>query len=93
MLSGEKIAAERQFRNTISEICRENGVTYRDFYDIDSFGGDPEEFFDPSHATFVNTQRMMNALFNIPPEKKAVRVPTDEDLLDHLPERTSLTLE
>jgi hypothetical protein len=64
--------------------CSQFGFLYRDFSDLASFSGDPDEFWDSVHQTPVNIQRMMNALFGIDPKTEVVSLPSDIELLRRL---------
>jgi hypothetical protein len=71
-------------------ICTQHACIYRDFTSLASFSGSRAEFWDGAHQTPVNLRRMMNALFDLPPNKIVVAVPTDDTILKHLPATTTL---
>jgi hypothetical protein len=82
-------------RSVLSEklrtICTEYGAAYRDFTDLASFNGDPKEFFDGHHQSSANLRKMVNVLFGLRPTDQVAKVPTDRDLLKHLPAISTLT--
>jgi hypothetical protein len=53
---------EAEVRNYLEGVCRAHGVWFRDFSNLDSFGGDSQEFFDGVHPTEINTRRMIEKL-------------------------------
>lgn len=49
---------------TLAARCQSGGCTYRDFTDLASFGGDPDDFDDGTHMTPRNGRRMLAAIFD-----------------------------
>jgi hypothetical protein len=84
----------RKVRGELSAVLRRNcdsfGFVYRDFSDLSSYGGDPNEFWDGSHQTPANLRRMVNALFGIAPSRCVIKLPTDGEVLHNLPAVTTL---
>jgi hypothetical protein len=54
---------ERSIREQITTLARDRGARLVDFSAVESFGGDPREFYDSIHPTVPNTRRMIDALF------------------------------
>jgi hypothetical protein len=77
-------------RLRLNAICRSRGAVFRDFTSLASYGGDPDEFWDGAHQTPENLRRMLNAAFDRPSRYVAARVPSDFELLEHLPAVTTL---
>jgi hypothetical protein len=74
----------------LQSICAQHGCMYRDFTSLATYGGSRAEFWDGAHQTPVNLRRMINVLFDLPPNTIAATVPTDEALLKHLPAVSTL---
>jgi len=74
----------------LRECCGQRGIPYRNFSKLESFCGDPNEFWDGSHQTPINLCRMVNALFDLDPRKEVVRLPTNLEIANHLPAVTTL---
>jgi hypothetical protein len=70
-----------ELKKLVSEECRSLALNYRDFSDLASFGGAPDEFWDSCHQTPANMQRMTNVLFGINPMHSMARLPSEVDLL------------
>lgn len=64
--------------------CRTYGCIYRDFSDMASFAGDPNEFWDSLHQTPVNMRRMTNALFGLDPKRPVIDLPSEVEILRQL---------
>lgn len=75
----------------IADLCTRHGATYRDFRRLESFGGDPNLFWDGAHQRPENVRRMINALFGKPPDEVVVKLPTDLEIVRKPPKITSLT--
>ena len=82
--------ARDRLNGMLKELCQRYGATYRDFRRLDSFAADPKEFWDGAHLTPENMRRMVNALFDKPPEQVLVKVDSDREILDRLPKVTTL---
>jgi hypothetical protein len=92
--TGQLSRARSAMGRNLQRICTEYDATYLDFTDLASYGGDPREFYDTIHQTPINTRRMMNVLFGIRArDDVATHLPTDSDILKHLPPVTTLTPE
>lgn len=83
--------ATRDEGRELAQMCAATGATYRDFTDIASYGGDPNEFWDGVHQTPENIRRMINTLFGHKPDEVVVKVPTDLEIMKNLPKITTLT--
>ena len=90
MLTPELRQVRAQLSGALRECCAESGFAYRDFSDLSSYAGDPDEFIDGSHQTAENLRRMVNALFGIAPSVRVVHLRTDQEILHHLPAVTTL---
>jgi hypothetical protein len=77
-----------QYRQRLSgqvrEMCGKYSCKYFDFSNLNSFGGDPDEFWDGLHQTPANLQRISNVMFGFPPDYQAAILPTDEELLEQI---------
>jgi hypothetical protein len=73
-----------KLRTLLTEDCARRGFVYRDFSNLESFGGTAEEFWDSTHQTATNVERMMNVLFEAPAAPDGPAVATDLELLDAL---------
>jgi hypothetical protein len=74
----------------LQALCANHGCVYRDFTSLASYQGSPNEFWDGAHQTPENLRRMINVLFDLPPEKIVAKVPTDDEILRHPPAITTL---
>lgn len=92
-LTEQLLQARSAMSQDLQRICTEYGVVYRDFTQLASYDGDPKEFYDAVHQTPVNTRRMVNVLFGITARDVVADLPTDSDILKHLPPVTTLTTE
>jgi hypothetical protein len=54
---------DREVRARIAELSARYAARFADFSSIDSFAGDPAEFYDSIHPTIVNTRRIITTLF------------------------------
>jgi hypothetical protein len=61
-----------------------------DFTDLATYDGDPMQFYDAVHQTPINTRRMINVLFRLKASDAVVILPTDGEILKHLPPGTTL---
>jgi len=57
---------DRDIRARVAAIADRHGARFADFSEVESFGGDPAEFYDATHPTVVNTRRFIAALFPEP---------------------------
>ena len=88
----EQLSQARSALNQdLQRICRKYGALYRDFTKLASYDGDPKEFYDAERQTHRNTRKMLNVLFGIKAGDIMVDLPTDSDILKHLPPVTTLT--
>lgn len=67
-------------------------IEYHNLVDLDSYHGDPNEFYDAGHQTVVNTRQILNYLLSSEDDPSHGPLPSDWDLLQQLPARTTLTL-
>ena len=74
----------------LQTLCAERHCTYRDFTSLASYQGSRDEFWDGAYQTPENLRRMINVLFDLPPEKVVAKVPTDDEILRHPPAITTL---
>jgi hypothetical protein len=77
-------------RQRLERSCNDRGVLFRDFTSLASYDGDPQLFWDGAHQQPENLRRMINTLFGHPPRWVAAPVPSDQELLNHLPPVTTL---
>ncbi len=90
----ERLAKARlAMTQNLQTICSRYGVLYRDFTNLGSYDGDPNEFYDAVHQSPVNSRRMINALFSIKASDVVADLPGDSYILKHLPPVTTLTTE
>ena len=82
--------ARDRLNGILKELCQTYGANYRDFRKLDSFAADPKEFWDGAHLTAENMRRMVNALFDKPPDQVLAKVASDRQILDRLPKVTTL---
>lgn len=71
-----------QLRGRIAAECRRFDCDFHDCSSLESFGGDPNEFWDRVHQTSVNMQRLTNSLFGIPPSQTVIQLPPDATLVE-----------
>ncbi|HTI51115.1 MAG TPA: hypothetical protein VL475_09190 [Planctomycetaceae bacterium] len=90
---GRDLRRLQKRRTLLTEECGKRGFVYRDFSDLESFGGTPDEFRDSTRRTATNVQRMTNVLFNAPSASARPTVPTDVELLDQLEKKPGVTFE
>ena len=64
------------------------GYSVHDFSDVASFGGDLAEFYDGSHQTTANLERMVKVLLGRTVTRSVAGVPDDFELLDAVMNRT-----
>ncbi|MGQ0634438.1 MAG: hypothetical protein ACT4QC_07505 [Planctomycetaceae bacterium] len=84
--AGTPLATHRRtllvkLQKLLREECERRHFAFFDFSNLDTFGGDADEFWDEIHPTHVNTRRMMNAVFNRPPEEPTEPYPDEYALL------------
>jgi hypothetical protein len=65
--------------------CAEHGAIYRDFTDLPSFRGDPEQFSDGTHMIGDNLRRLTNVLFDLDADRVVIKWPSDAEIMEHLP--------
>jgi hypothetical protein len=90
ILSPELREVRRELDSFLREACHEHNFTYRNFEELASFGGSPDEFWDGSHLTPKNVRRMINTLFGIDPGETVAKLPADGEMMDNLPPVTTL---
>jgi hypothetical protein len=94
LFTEELSRARSAMSQNIQRTCVKYGAVYRDFTKLASYGGDPKEFYDSQHQTAINTRRMVNAIVGVTAGNAlAAHLPTDSDILKHLPRVTTLTKE
>jgi hypothetical protein len=71
-------------RELVSSECQKRGFIYRDFSDLASFGGVPDDFWDSTHQSPRNVQRMINVLFDRQPDAEYPDIPTEEQRADDI---------
>jgi hypothetical protein len=59
------IEAEQSVAARIRSMAVAHGARFVDLSTVESFHGDPAEFYDAIHPTVVNTRRMIDALFPV----------------------------
>ncbi len=90
IFSPELQDVRRKVDKFLQNCCQERGIPYRNFTKLESYSGDPNEFWDGTHQTAANLCRMINVLFGLPPLKAVVKLPTNLEIIHHLPAVTTL---
>ncbi len=82
----EKRYLHEDMPSILKRECGHFGMEFRDFSRLESFAGDPDEFWDIVHQTPVNMQRMTNVLFGVDSHRTVAHLPSDIEVLQSLPE-------
>jgi hypothetical protein len=93
IVTPEIAQVRREVSARLRDLCDRYGAVYRDFTDLASFGGEPDEFADGNHVTSVNARRMMDTLLEIDPATRSARAPTDWEIVTNPPSVNNLTTE
>jgi hypothetical protein len=93
LFTAELTQARSALSQSLRRMCGQYGAMYRDFTKLATYDGDPDQFYDSVHQTPVNTRKMINVLFGIGAADVVADLPTDREILKHLPSVTSLTTE